>query len=73
MATFCADCGKNITLEPSSGPSHECKQQRAANRAVAATRITLVCNECGKVWLVSPNAADPQCARCNSVDYEVRS
>ena len=33
MATFCADCGKNITNH--TGPSHECKQQRAANRASA--------------------------------------
>ena len=37
MATFCADCGKNITNH--TGPSHECKQQRAANRATAKTRV----------------------------------
>ena len=22
-------------------------------------------------WKVSPRASDPQCSRCNSVDYEV--
>jgi Zn finger protein HypA/HybF involved in hydrogenase expression len=33
-------------------------------------RIKLTCNECGKVWRVSPNS-DPQCPKCNGVDYEV--
>lgn len=36
-------------------------------------KITLVCNECGKRWRVSPKAADPQCPKCNSIDYEVAS
>jgi hypothetical protein len=32
-------------------------------------RIRLVCNECGRKFSVSPNAADPQC-KCGSVDWE---
>ena len=35
-----------------------------------ATKIPLQCNECGKKWKVGPKA-DPQCPKCNSVDYEV--
>ncbi len=34
-------------------------------------RVKLVCQECGKTWRVSPNANDPQCPKCNGVDYEV--
>lgn len=34
-------------------------------------RLTIVCNECGHTWRVSPNA-DPQCPKCNSVDFEVK-
>jgi len=33
-------------------------------------RVPLVCLECGKKWKVSPTA-DPQCPKCNGVDYEV--
>ena len=33
-------------------------------------RIRIVCNECGHSWRVSPDA-DPQCAECNSVDFDV--
>ena len=33
-------------------------------------RISLKCNECGKTWRVGPNS-DPQCPKCNGVDYEV--
>lgn len=33
-------------------------------------RVKLTCNECGKRWNVSPSS-DPQCPKCNSVDYEV--
>jgi rubrerythrin len=48
------------------------KQMREATLAVGKRiRIVLVCQECGKVWRVSPNS-DPQCPNCNSVDYEVR-
>lgn len=36
-----------------------------------AVKITVVCNECGKRWKVSP-CSDPQCPRCNSVDFEVK-
>jgi hypothetical protein len=36
-----------------------------------AVKIPVRCNECGRKWQVSPNS-DPQCARCNSVDIEVR-
>lgn len=35
-----------------------------------SVRVSLVCNECGKQWKVRPNA-DPQCPKCNGVDYEV--
>ncbi len=34
--------------------------------------VTLVCNECGKTWRVSPTASDPRCAKCGSVDWEVK-
>lgn len=37
-----------------------------------AIRIALDCQECGKVYRVSPNNPDPQCPQCGSVDYEVR-
>lgn len=33
-------------------------------------RIALTCNECGKKWKIGLNA-DPQCPKCNGVDYEV--
>jgi Zn finger protein HypA/HybF involved in hydrogenase expression len=35
-----------------------------------AERIKVVCLECGKRWSVSPKS-DPQCPKCNGVDYEV--
>lgn len=34
-------------------------------------RVALVCNECGKKFTVSQNNYDPQCPKCNGVDYEV--
>lgn len=34
-------------------------------------KIALVCNECGKHWKVSEKNLDPQCPKCNGVDYEV--
>jgi hypothetical protein len=34
-------------------------------------KIPVICNECQKRWKVSPNS-DPQCPRCNGVDFEVR-
>lgn len=37
----------------------------------AAGRVALKCNECGKRFSVSPNAADPQCPKCHGVDWEV--
>jgi Zn finger protein HypA/HybF involved in hydrogenase expression len=40
---------------------------------VVRLRVTLRCNECGHTWRVSPNASDPQCSRCNSVDFEVQA
>jgi len=36
-----------------------------------AARTGLVCNECGKKFSVSLNNTDPQCPKCNGVDYEV--
>jgi Zn finger protein HypA/HybF involved in hydrogenase expression len=33
--------------------------------------IKVVCLECGKKWQVGP-FADPQCPRCNGVDFDVR-
>lgn len=44
----------------------------AAPTAAPTPRITLVCNECKHSWKVSPNASGPQCANCNSVDYEIK-
>jgi predicted nucleic acid-binding Zn-ribbon protein len=29
------------------------------------------CNECGKVFKVSPKNADPECPQCGSVDLDV--
>jgi DNA-directed RNA polymerase subunit RPC12/RpoP len=34
--------------------------------------IALVCQECGRTFRVRPNAADPRCPTCGSVDWEVR-
>lgn len=39
---------------------------------MAKVRVKIVCLECGKVWSVSPNAADPRCPKCGSVDFEVK-
>jgi Zn finger protein HypA/HybF involved in hydrogenase expression len=36
-------------------------------------KVKLECLECGRKWSVSPNAADPQCPKCNSVDLDVVS
>ena len=33
-------------------------------------KVQVVCNECGHRWKVAPDS-DPQCKRCNSVDFEV--
>ena len=44
----------------------------ASSTKPPAVRIGLQCNECGKKWRVSPNS-DPQCPKCNGVDYEVLS
>ncbi len=41
--------------------------------AAKPERIALVCQECGKTWRVSPQAADPRCPKCGSVDWEVQS
>ena len=41
-------------------------------RKVKLVRVALVCQECGKTWRVSPNAADPRCPKCGSVDWEVQ-
>jgi rRNA maturation endonuclease Nob1 len=35
------------------------------------TKIAVVCMECGRRFKVSPNAADPRCAKCGSVDLEL--
>jgi Zn finger protein HypA/HybF involved in hydrogenase expression len=34
-------------------------------------KMALKCNECGKAFRVSDSNPDPQCPRCNSVDFEV--
>lgn len=36
-------------------------------------KVSLKCNECGKRFKVSPNAADPSCPKCGGVDWEVES
>jgi Zn finger protein HypA/HybF involved in hydrogenase expression len=36
------------------------------------SRVTLVCQECGRIFRVSPNAFDPRCPKCHSVDWDVR-
>lgn len=35
-------------------------------------RVKLECQECGKKFAVSANAADPECPKCGGVDWEVR-
>lgn len=35
------------------------------------TKVKLECFECHKKWRVSPNARDPHCPRCGSVDWDV--
>lgn len=34
-------------------------------------RIALQCNECGRKFTIGLNNYDPQCPKCNGVDYEV--
>ncbi len=34
-------------------------------------KVTLKCNECGRVWKVSPRANDPDCPKCGGVDWDV--
>lgn len=36
-----------------------------------AAGIRLECNECGKRFTVSANAADPDCPKCGGVDWDV--
>jgi Zn finger protein HypA/HybF involved in hydrogenase expression len=43
---------------------------RTATTTPTQIRVALVCLECGKKWKVSPTA-DPQCPKCNGVDYDV--
>jgi predicted nucleic acid-binding Zn-ribbon protein len=33
--------------------------------------MKLKCNECGKVFKVSPKNSDPQCPKCGGVDVDV--
>lgn len=47
------------------------RDQLAAIANPKPTRIALKCNECGHTWRVAPSA-DPQCSKCNGVDYEVK-
>jgi hypothetical protein len=56
-------------VPPKSFPSIIAATPRPKRKA---ERIALQCNECGRKWKVSPNS-DPQCSRCNSVDFEVLS
>ena len=37
----------------------------------AADKVRMKCNECGKRFSVSPNAADPECPKCHGVDWDV--
>ena len=43
------------------------------NPAHFAAGVRLKCNECGKRFSVSPNAADPECPKCHGVDWDVES
>jgi len=56
----------------------ECKQPIGGSpyvitecKPAPAPKIRLVCNECGRKFSVSPNAADPQCPKCGGVDWDV--
>jgi Zn finger protein HypA/HybF involved in hydrogenase expression len=39
---------------------------------VKTVRVTLVCQECGRIFRVRPTAADPRCPKCHGVDWEVQ-
>jgi hypothetical protein len=44
-------------------------------KVIAATRpekVAVICNECGRKWKVSANAATLECAKCGGVDIDVR-
>jgi hypothetical protein len=38
----------------------------------ASARITLECNECGKVFRIGARNLDPECPKCGGSDYDVR-
>lgn len=38
----------------------------------AAAKVPVVCNECGRTWQVSANAATLECAKCGGADVDVR-
>ena len=49
-------------------------EQVTANKWPGAkpnSKVTLICLECGKIFKVSVNAADPHCPKCHSVDWDV--
>jgi Zn finger protein HypA/HybF involved in hydrogenase expression len=39
---------------------------------MAPVKVTVKCNECGRVWKVSANAATLECRKCGGCDIEVK-
>jgi predicted nucleic acid-binding Zn-ribbon protein len=77
MEGTCRECGAAInnaegTICPAcSAQGAEDRHDPLAEHVGAAERVKLKCNECGKHFSVSPNAADPDCPKCGGVDWDV--
>jgi hypothetical protein len=77
MEGTCRECGAAInnaegTICPAcSAQGAEDQHDPLAEHVGASERVKLKCNECGKHFSVSPNAADPDCPKCGGVDWDV--
>lgn len=53
------------------GHRHTINEIKSCTIKPKPVRIALKCNECGRNFKVSPNAADPSCPKCGGVDWDV--